>query len=131
MSTASLSEGATAFCSFCDKPNTAVQRLVAGPGVTICNECVELSAMVIDEAGRATPEEATARRSAHRHPSTEDLLAALPALVRAADRVERELADAVARLREQGTEWDVIASAASMGVDAAMARFGLAGGSAG
>lgn len=131
MPTASLSEGATAFCSFCDKPNTAVQRLVAGPGVTICNECVELSAMVIEEAGRATPEEATARRAAHRHPSTEDLLAALPALVRAADRVEGELADSVARLREQRTEWEVIARAASMSVDAARTRFRPPGGSVG
>ena len=29
-------------CSFCGKPNEAVERLIAGPnGVFICNECVE------------------------------------------------------------------------------------------
>ena len=29
-------------CSFCGKPQSEVERLIAGPGVFICNECVEL-----------------------------------------------------------------------------------------
>ncbi len=29
-------------CSFCGKPQDAVKKLIAGPGVFICNECVEL-----------------------------------------------------------------------------------------
>jgi ATP-dependent protease Clp ATPase subunit len=29
-----------------------VRRLVAGPGVYICNECIELSATIVAEAGR-------------------------------------------------------------------------------
>ena len=29
-------------CSFCGKMQAQVQRLIAGPGVCICNECVEL-----------------------------------------------------------------------------------------
>lgn len=29
-------------CSFCGKPQGEVERLIAGPGVFICNECVEL-----------------------------------------------------------------------------------------
>jgi len=37
-----------ASCSFCGKPNTVVERLVAGPGVYICNECVVLSQRIID-----------------------------------------------------------------------------------
>jgi ClpX C4-type zinc finger len=28
-------------CSFCGKAREAVARLIAGPGVYICNECVE------------------------------------------------------------------------------------------
>lgn len=29
-------------CSFCDKPENAVKRMVAGPGVYICNECIQI-----------------------------------------------------------------------------------------
>ena len=31
-------------CSFCGRPNTEIDKLVAGPGVYICNECVALTA---------------------------------------------------------------------------------------
>lgn len=36
-------------CSFCDKPQDQVGRLVAGPGVYICDECIELCYEIIDE----------------------------------------------------------------------------------
>jgi len=49
-------EGVTTFCSFCGKPNTEVERLVAGPGVFICNECVHLALVVVEDAASATPE---------------------------------------------------------------------------
>ena len=29
-------------CSFCGKTQDQVSRMIAGPGVCICNECVEL-----------------------------------------------------------------------------------------
>ena len=35
-------------CSFCGKPQSAVQRLIAGPGVYICDECVELCLQIIE-----------------------------------------------------------------------------------
>ncbi len=28
------------YCSFCNRPNTMVPKLVKGPGVNICSECV-------------------------------------------------------------------------------------------
>ena len=34
-------------CSFCLKPDGEVARLVAGPGVYICNECVDLCSQII------------------------------------------------------------------------------------
>ena len=36
-------------CSFCGKPQDQVRRLVAGPGVFICDECVELCREIIEE----------------------------------------------------------------------------------
>lgn len=37
-------------CSFCKKPQSEVATLIAGPGVYICNECIELCQSIIDEA---------------------------------------------------------------------------------
>lgn len=36
-------------CSFCGKPQEKVDRMIAGPGVCICNECVELCQAVLEE----------------------------------------------------------------------------------
>lgn len=36
-------------CSFCGRPQSQVKRLVAGPDVYICNECVELCQDIIAE----------------------------------------------------------------------------------
>ena len=36
-------------CSFCGKPQEQVRKLVAGPGVYICDECIELCTEIIDE----------------------------------------------------------------------------------
>lgn len=36
-------------CSFCGKTQEQVKRLVAGPGVYICDECIELCSEIIDE----------------------------------------------------------------------------------
>jgi len=116
-------EHAIVSCSFCGKPNTAVQQLVAGPGVYICNECVELSATIVADAARATPEEPARRRSEYGNRSTEVILALLPALVRHADQVERELTGSVDRLRERGTDWQTIAIAAGMSIDGVRQRF--------
>ena len=38
-------------CSFCGKANDQVDKLVAGPGVFICNECVNLCCEIIEKAG--------------------------------------------------------------------------------
>jgi ATP-dependent Clp protease ATP-binding subunit ClpX len=36
-------------CSFCGKPQDQVRRLIAGPNVYICDECIELCQEIIDE----------------------------------------------------------------------------------
>ena len=45
-------------CSFCGKKQNQVQRIIAGPGVYICNECVDLCQSILDdEMYDETPEE--------------------------------------------------------------------------
>ncbi|MEJ6400752.1 ATP-dependent Clp protease ATP-binding subunit ClpX [Nicoliella lavandulae] len=36
-------------CSFCGKSQDQVQKIVAGPGVYICNECIDLCKQIVDE----------------------------------------------------------------------------------
>ena len=36
-------------CSFCGKTQDQVRKLIAGPGVCICNECIELCSEIIEE----------------------------------------------------------------------------------
>ncbi len=36
-------------CSFCGKTQYQVKKLIAGPEVYICNECVELCKEILDE----------------------------------------------------------------------------------
>jgi len=40
-------------CSFCGKSREEVQKLVSGPGVTICNECIHLCNLILKEEGEA------------------------------------------------------------------------------
>lgn len=46
-------------CSFCGKTQKQVQQLIAGPGVYICDECVELCNEIIDERQSESTEGAT------------------------------------------------------------------------
>ncbi len=45
----------TVRCSFCGKAQEDVHRIIAGPGVNICNECVELCREIIEEDVEAEP----------------------------------------------------------------------------
>jgi len=45
-------------CSFCGKSQKQVQQLIAGPGVYICDECVELCNEIIEERQAESTEQA-------------------------------------------------------------------------
>ena len=36
-------------CSFCGKAQDQVRKLIAGPGVYICDECIDLCNEILDE----------------------------------------------------------------------------------
>jgi len=45
--------GETLRCSFCMKDQDAVQQLIAGPSVFICNECVEVCNDILADSSRS------------------------------------------------------------------------------
>lgn len=46
-------------CSFCGKTQDEVQRLIAGQGVYICNECVELCQSILDDGNEISKKRST------------------------------------------------------------------------
>ena len=52
-------------CSFCGKTQDKVDKLIAGTGVCICNECVQLCNSVLEEEGLSSR-----RRSSENHSHT-------------------------------------------------------------
>jgi ATP-dependent Clp protease ATP-binding subunit ClpX len=42
-------------CSFCGKSQRQVKKLIAGPGVYICDECIDLCNEIIDEELTGAP----------------------------------------------------------------------------
>lgn len=54
-------------CSFCGKNQDDVERMIIGPGVNICNECIELCSSLLDEEG--TPKKRQPSSSLSQSPS--------------------------------------------------------------
>lgn len=119
MTPAATEQTVIAACSFCLKPNSEVRRLVAGPGVYICDECVALCAQLIDGPPSPAP-----HLSAWEHAVTVDeALANLPRVAAAGAQVERNLTGWVRRARALGATWARIGEALGMTRQSAWERF--------
>ena len=79
-------------CSFCGKTNSQVRKIVVGPDVYICNECVDLAKAMIEEGSR---NQSGARRKADRLPKPAEIKALLDDYVIEQDPAKRSLAVAV------------------------------------
>ena len=107
-------------CSFCGKPNTEVDKLVAGPGVHICNECVALSASIIEGSlsGPAGP-----RVSIWEALTDEEMLSHIPRVAAHIDQAEADLRSWVQELRRRGVTWIRIGEALGITRQSAWERF--------
>jgi ATP-dependent Clp protease ATP-binding subunit ClpX len=54
--------GKLLFCSFCGKNQNEVRRLIAGPSVYICDECVDLCNDIISEESQASDDQESPNR---------------------------------------------------------------------
>jgi ATP-dependent protease Clp ATPase subunit len=121
-------------CSFCNKSQSEIAKLVAGPGVYICNECVNLCNQIITqeleregthapEAGRSTKTQDPTTIKAWDRLSDDGLLEEMVRAHAAHQNVDRAVAQHVAVLRARGVSWARIGEALQMTRQSAWERF--------
>lgn len=121
-------------CAFCGKRQDQVTTLIVGPGINICNECVELSSDVLKGGSEATRRASaeTPRRGWAYGRVDPDGLAKFPTneilgeLRRAASvirPVEEHITETVKLLRERQVTWAKIGEALGMTRQGAWGRF--------
>ncbi|MCK0152628.1 ATP-dependent Clp protease ATP-binding subunit ClpX [Alcanivorax sp. S6407] len=107
-STGKSDDGKLLYCSFCGKSQHEVRKLIAGPSVFICDECVDLCNDII----REEVQEDTADTGGERLPKPDEIKETLDEYVIGQERAKKVLAVAVynhyKRLRSSGKGRDEV-----------------------
>ncbi|GAA4951075.1 ClpX C4-type zinc finger protein [Actinoplanes utahensis] len=110
-------------CSFCAKPGSAVEKIIAGPGVYICNECVQLCNDVL-EIERQKPDGPGTPLPVWEESMTEDqLLELLPRVAAVGAQIEASLQRLITVLRGRKVTWTRIGTALGITRQSAWERF--------
>jgi len=99
------------YCSFCGKSQSEVRKLIAGPSVYVCDECVDLcNDIITEELANDDLEEGEERE--HRLPKPKEIKAALDEYVIGQEQAKKILSVAVynhyKRLRSHGIKGDEV-----------------------
>ena len=71
-------------CSFCGKSQNEVDRILIGPGVNICNECIEMCYALLEDAGSPPrPASRRSRQPAAQHAPKQEVNILTPAEIKA------------------------------------------------
>ncbi|NAS26638.1 hypothetical protein GT755_33810 [Herbidospora sp. NEAU-GS84] len=111
-------------CSFCGKPDTEVERIVAGPGVYICDQCVSLAVTVIEQSAALAEEgEAKPKLPMWSSLSDDEMLNHIPRVSAHIDATEADLVAWVRELRRRGVTWTKIGESLGITRQSAWERF--------
>lgn len=89
------SKNAVARCSFCGKPETLVHKLIEGPGVFICDECINLCYDLIDQTSSLNRPNPASQPESKLLPKPEEIKAKLDEYVIGQDDAKIALSVAV------------------------------------
>ena len=109
-------KGKMLYCSFCRKSDEQLKKLIAGPAVFICDDCVELCNRILD--GKPVP--AFPGLDALK---TDDLRKSLLPAADQLRKTEDVLRNHVATLRKREVTWTRIGEALGVSRQAAWERF--------
>lgn len=110
-------------CSFCGKDELKIAKIIAGPGIYICNECIDACNQILGGASESGTDAARAELPYWDQLTDEQLLESLPKIARVADQVETSLTTGVRRLRARGVTWTRIGAALGITRQSAWERF--------
>ena len=111
--------GTATRCSFCGKPDEHVKKLIAGPGVSICDGCVQLCNEILQRSSSGRPAALPWRNAL----SDEEMLHQLGRVATARAQVDESLQVWVDTLRSRGVTWARIGASLGMTRQSAWERF--------
>jgi ClpX C4-type zinc finger len=110
-------------CSFCAKPGSEVAKVIAGPGVYICNECVGLCNDILREEQQKPSEPGRQLPAGEDAMTDEEILDLLPRIASVGTQTEASLQRLVAILRSRRVTWARIGAALQITRQSAWERF--------
>ncbi len=112
-------------CSFCAKPSSAVAKVIAGPGVYICNECIQLCDDILKEEQQqqASSPPGTQLPAREEAMTDEEILALLPRVASVSAQTDASLQRLVTVLRGREVTWARIGAALQITRQSAWERF--------
>jgi hypothetical protein len=110
-------------CSFCAKPSTDVEKVIAGPGVYICNECIGLCNDILRVEQLKPSDPGTQLPGWEATMTDEQILDLLPRIAAVGAQTEASLQRLVNILRERRVTWARIGAALRITRQSAWERF--------
>lgn len=110
-------------CSFCAKPSPEVEKVIAGPGVYICNECVGRCNDILRSEQQQPLDSGTRLSAWEEGMSDEQILDQLPRVAAVGAQTEASLQRLVTILRERKVTWARIGTALGITRQSAWERF--------
>jgi ATP-dependent Clp protease ATP-binding subunit ClpX len=122
---ASRKRSHTLYCSFCRKSQHDVKKLIAGPAIFICNECVAKCDKIIAETPDPDPNAPAVEmiKGPYEKFPTDKLLAILKPQEATCEDARAQLQHSIDILREREISWAVIGDALGISRQAAWERF--------
>ena len=107
-------------CTFCLTPAPEVAKIIAGPGIYICDRCVRACVSILESAD-ADEEQLPSWGSL----DDDQLLERLPRIAAVAAQVDGTLHRWVAEARRRGVSWERIGAALEISRQSAWERFAV------
>ena len=107
-------------CSFCQKLAPDVDKMISGPGIYICDQCVQACVRILEDA---SPEEGGAQLPSWHSMTDAEVLSRLPRIASVAAQVEVGLQRWVGEARRRGASWASVGEALGMSRQSAWERF--------
>lgn len=109
-------------CSFCQRLAPEVDKLISGPGIYICDQCVRRCVEIIEEVPSGA-EQAAAQLPSWHSMTDAEILDHLPRIASVATQVEGGLQRWVGEARRRGSSWADIGQSLGTSRQSAWERF--------